>query len=227
MINENDKQAILNGAYGITRDGYKCKYIGTADNCYYSKLFVIYNTSGIIINSVKLTDDFAFHINETHINDVVGLWKDLPEPFNLEKALQGEPVMLRNGSKAYVKYVMPEDYLGLYPLNGYIHDVEDNGNPTPYQWAGNGYGFATGDQSAYDIVSMWKEPEPVSNTVTLTLPCPLKEPKDEMWFITNGNTVCKSNFRGDISPINFEQNTYFGSKEDAQAWLDAMRNSRR
>lgn len=35
MISEQDKQAILNGAYGITRDGYKCKYIGTTDDCYY------------------------------------------------------------------------------------------------------------------------------------------------------------------------------------------------
>ncbi|MDO9828082.1 hypothetical protein Q7494_11235, partial [Glaesserella parasuis] len=31
MISEQDKQAILNGACGISRDGYKCRYLALGD----------------------------------------------------------------------------------------------------------------------------------------------------------------------------------------------------
>lgn len=33
-------------------------------------------------------------------------------------------------------------------------------------------------------MGLWEDkPEPVSNTVTVTLPRALKEPQDEMWFV--------------------------------------------
>lgn len=32
------------------------------------------------------------------------------KPFNLEKALAGEPVKLRGGQKAYIKYVLGDEY---------------------------------------------------------------------------------------------------------------------
>ena len=83
---------------------------------------------------------------------------------------------------------------------------------------------------------MWKEPEPESksNTVTLTLPCPLKEPREEMAFFI----ACSGQLSIDISQyeeknpdsyskIILEEGGYFATKEDAQAWLDAMRNNRR
>jgi len=31
MISEKDKQAILNGAYGVSRSGLKCKFVGLVD----------------------------------------------------------------------------------------------------------------------------------------------------------------------------------------------------
>ena len=54
--------------------------------------------------------------------DIVGLWEDKLEAFNLERALNGEPVKLRCGLKAYIKYVMPPEYKGSYPIRGYIID---------------------------------------------------------------------------------------------------------
>lgn len=76
-------------------------------------------------------------------------------------------------------------------------------------------------------VGMWKD-EPVQNTVTVTLPCPLKEPHDEMWFINLDGEVSKSNYKkNSISKESFERRIYFGSEQDAKAWFDAMKNNRR
>ncbi len=226
MISEQDKQAILNGAYGITRDGHKCKYIGSTDNCYYSNLFVIYNTSELIINSVKLTDNFTYYANNTHINDVVELWKDLPEPFNLEKALAGEPVMLRCGLKAYVKFTAPPEYTGDYPLQGYSIVPDSSEGIIFESWTLAGTEFTNGVGHDNDIIGMWKEPEPVSKNVTVTLPRALREPKDDMWYITESG-VFKSSYKKDISLTIFNNRSYFASEADAEAWLKAMQDSRR
>ena len=32
MLSEKDKKALLNGAYGISRNGYKCKFINLIDS---------------------------------------------------------------------------------------------------------------------------------------------------------------------------------------------------
>lgn len=90
-------------------------------------------------------------------------------------------------------------------------------------WTVSGSHFNDGTIAQYDIVGMWEEPRP---TVTLTLPCPLKEPRDEMWFISSRFTIIKS--AGDGGSKEFlEEGRYFASEYDAQEWLNAMLNSRR
>lgn len=40
MISENDKQAILGGAYGVSRGGVKVKFIGMTNNTDYPYQFI-------------------------------------------------------------------------------------------------------------------------------------------------------------------------------------------
>lgn len=118
MVSEKDKFAILDGEYGITRDGNKCKYVGLSTDDEFPYVFVKYNSSDRIIDVKNLGKDLVYYSGETHPIDVVGLWIDKSEPFDLDRALAGEPVMLRNGFKAYITYIMPDEYLGHYPLGG-------------------------------------------------------------------------------------------------------------
>lgn len=148
------------------------------------------------------------------------------KPFDLEKALAGEPVKLRDGSKAWVKYVMPDDYKGEFPLRGICCSVTSDTNYIDAIWTKCGNRFYSGCEGDLDIISMWEEPRP---RVTLTLPAPSKEPQEDMWYVHNSMTV-KSDFTLSdfmVDPRRFEIGIYFATREDAQEWLDAMRNARR
>ncbi|MDY0475641.1 pyruvate kinase [Pasteurella multocida] len=151
--------------------------------------------------------------------------------FDLEKALAGEPVVLRDESKAFVKFEVPKelrennfaDIVG-FRIKGNEFIVEE--------WDIDG--VARSSCGHRDIVGMYEEPR---QTVTLTLPCPLKDVAvgDDIYILTsysyenNGVPVIlerKHNNSTEIwNAINF--GLAFKTKEDAQAWLDAMKNSRR
>ena len=219
MISEQDKQAILNGVLARTNNNKKAKFILKSEheaNFIYPYLFLISDKDKCY------TDWYNEYLNskqDKFNSSIVELWKDKPEPFDLERALAGEPVMLRNGLKAHILKQIKDT------LIGYFDEC------TPFSWELNGDADRAAD-SNHDIIGMWKEPEPVSNTVTLTLPCPLKELKNEMWFIGSDGVVFKSDFQKDnpkrtCNMDKFNAGLYFGSEEDAQAWLDAMRNNRR
>ena len=222
MISEQDKQAILNGAYGVTRSGTKVKLVFTSNlntnGLMY--LFVSYeNERGkeTYSNSAYwVTKDFTFFVDkESCGNDIVKLWEDKPEPFDLERALAGE--LIKYSDKPC--YIYQSKVTGLFWVEAQDGSFVDN--DTSFE--------------AMSEQGMWKEPEPVSNTITLTLPCPLKEPKEGMAFFI----ACSGQLSIDISQyeennpnstysnIILEEGGYFATKEDAQAWLDAMRNNRR
>ena len=76
---------------------------------------------------------------------------------------------------------------------------------------------------------MWEEPRP---RVQLDLPCPLKEPQIDMWYIsTNNRDVYKSGYcKGQNSSFNENElnaGRYFATREDAEEWVNAMRGARR
>lgn len=84
------------------------------------------------------------------------------KPFDLEKALAGEPVVLRGGQKAAIlyrisdKYKSTEGYPPAFPLQGLILDTEGFVEVFGACWRANGtYNHA---DSLYDIVGMWEEP---------------------------------------------------------------------
>ena len=87
--------------------------------------------------------------------------------FNLEAALNGEPVMLRNGIKAVVKYNLLNEVEKLevrdaeHPLIGYRFDGIYI-NTTSWSLTGKSVHWKTME---YDIIGMWEEPKLTSEQV--------------------------------------------------------------
>ena len=129
MISEQDKQAILNGACGITSSGHKATFVGTIATSYYKHLFTIKKDNGDITTCVYSDElRFCHVISEL---DIVGLWDDRPELFNLEKALAGKPFRNHRGLKTYLLADARENApKELKPLVGYI--VQSDGTLTTF-----------------------------------------------------------------------------------------------
>lgn len=151
--------------------------------------------------------------------------------FDLEKSLAGEPVVLRNGHKAFIVKHIPEEYIKKEEceLIGYL--VEGLKFQSCATWTKDGKYNPCFSSHIYDIVGMWEEPRP---TVTLTLPCPLKSVTvGQRVFYLDLNKqcerICAFLFQKDSTyHFNLLKNGgIFSTEEDAQAWLDAMKNARR
>lgn len=241
MISEQDKQAILNGAYGITRNGRKAKYIGTFYSEKYPNYFIFLDEDDKIFYGAKFTNDFREYENAVSNLDILGLWQDKPEPFDLERALAGEPVITRDNCKAYVQAMIEQsEELMYYTLIGYGF----NGIHKEFlHWDKNGLSLKD-DISCNDIVGMWKDPEP--KTVTLTLPCPVLNSEIGKTYytpiITDVDGYDPDGHFSDItewvvdnedghidwqSQHRLEEGLVFETKDDVKTWLDAMKDNRR
>ena len=147
------------------------------------------------------------------------------KPFNLEEALRGEKVVLRNGSQAYVLAKKPDDAINQWALIGCLC-----GHGQTLTWGLNGKEKPFEErENPFDILGMY-QPKRETVTVTLTLPCPLKEWQPDCWFIDlniTGLTPEPSNKLKKTAITNkISYGNCFASKEDAQAWIDAMKNNR-
>lgn len=85
------------------------------------------------------------------------------KPFDLEKALAGEPVVLHNGSKAILYYRVPDHYTHgdgvkiTFPLVGIIFYEDGTVEDPNACWKDNGR--FTSSTSGKDIIGMWEEPK--------------------------------------------------------------------
>lgn len=121
--------------------------------------------------------------------------------FDLKAALNGEPVMLKNGQKAVIKFNLLDDVENLapsdsaYPLFGYRFN---EGHVYTLSWglSGESIHWAV---SEYNIVGMWEDPK-----ISIEdLPKPFK-PKDGESY--------------------YHIISCYRTKEDAQKWLDFMKS---
>lgn len=144
--------------------------------------------------------------------------------FNLEAALNGEPVMLRNGEKAYIfKNIQDTHILDFkvdYPLIGMMH------NHAPVQtWSLDGRISLVSDYSNGDIIGMWEEPK--KQISIEDLPKPFKPKDGELfYYIYCGKIYCDHEY-SESSPSykSFSQNGQcYRTEEDAQKWLDFMKS---
>lgn len=90
--------------------------------------------------------------------------------FNLETALAGEPVLLRNGHKAILYYCVPDKFkldvegtLDSFPVKGMIFDKNGCLLKSTVSWRKNGK-FRSSEANE-DIIGMWKEHELTSDEV--------------------------------------------------------------
>ena len=160
------------------------------------------------------------------------------KPFDLEKALSGEPVVLRNGDKAFVFKLLQNKNLKT-PLIGY--HINSSGAEFGITWTINGdYSACTNEN---DIIGMWQESRP---RVLLDLPAPVLKPEPDKKYYTlviadtdgydgEGRFASITDWIVEIedgdydyqSKQRIEEGLLFETKSDAQEWLDAMRNVRR
>lgn len=152
------------------------------------------------------------------------------KPFNKAEALKGAPVVLRNGAKAFVKFEIPADQLINSSnirdaLHGYIvgplNIAEDI-----FSWKENGSVW-TKSEHEFDIVGMWEEPR---KQATISFPSPLAKPVnngEEYFSISADFEVITFEFNFDMFDMTaLESGFMFATREDAQAFLDAMKAAR-
>lgn len=157
------------------------------------------------------------------------------KPFDLEAALQGEPVKLRNGSKAFICYKLSRDfkYWDGSPINfnicGYILNFNGDIVILNTAWQEDGKWIMGETKSDRDIIGMYEEPTP---TVTLTLPKPFKPKEGDIYFYIHSH---ETNAYLEVHDSVWDNSRYdqllyssgnaFRREEDAQAWIDAMRDA--
>ena len=149
--------------------------------------------------------------------------------FDLKAALNGEPVMLRNGKKAYIGHKTPDNYVSdngkeiKFPLHGYIIKAY-NIIEVPYMfWNINGRAYKDGVDNASDIVGMWEEPK-----ISIEdLPKPFKPKSCESYYYICGRTIGYISKYAEVSPfdsLSAQNGQCFRTKEDAQKWIDFMKS---
>lgn len=227
-LTSEEIEALKNGAFGITRGGSKVKYVGEdadSNHCWAS-----YLNDGTLFSVNNVYDTFnTFNLSYEDPRDIVGLWQDKPEPFNLERALQGEPVQLRNGTKAFVlaQANQPKELLA-YALIGYI--IEDDFTKRLGLWGINGR-VSEDYESNKDIIGMWKEPVPL---YPHTLPKPIREfgTLEKVWFIRieEGDNIYipAFSYKGsdwtERQHKRLENGFYYATKEACQKVCDWLMN---
>lgn len=147
--------------------------------------------------------------------------------FNLEAALNGEPVMLRNGKKAIIYYCTPAEFKfdenipDSFPLKGMVFDLNGYLDDPSVSWRCNGSFRCSEDD--WDIIGMWEEPK-----ISIEdLPKPFK-PKDgePFYYIYWGEIYCDYGYlERSLTYRSFSQNGQcFRTKEDAQKWINFMKS---
>ncbi len=148
--------------------------------------------------------------------------------FDLEAALNGEPVMLRNGCKGVVYYKIPKEYVfsdgsnSAFPLKGLIFDEDGFIKDSSYFWTDNGL-CNHESYHPHDIIGMWEEPK-----INIEdLPKPFK-PKDGevFYYIYEYGIGCVKFYKeDDDGDAGLAENAQcYRTREDAQKWLDFMKS---
>ena len=111
------------------------------------------------------------------------------EKFDIERALAGEPVILRNGLKAYIRH-KEEEFKVSYSLSGIV-PCEFLVSGSWETWTVDGSLFADGADSDYDIIGMYPKepltmPDSFWNTLNPDITYIAME-EDGVWFAYTGS----------------------------------------
>lgn len=157
------------------------------------------------------------------------------KPFNLEEALAGKLVQVRNGKKAIVLGALPSNVKTKYPLIGVIFQDEINGGflvSQKAEWTMEGWCLFNDDgknPSGEDIIGMWEEPIKYRHINGRKFPEPCSEPlKDgQLYFTINfdvGAEVVHFSWDDDDDYDNnrLKMGIVHATQEAAQAHADAI-----
>lgn len=149
------------------------------------------------------------------------------KPFDLKKALAGEPVVLRDGHKAIVYYCVPDeiklDDEGTpvsFPLKGMRFNQDGYLTNSSVEWRKDGRFRCS--ESDSDIIGMWEEPKIRAED----LPKPFKPKDSDEYFYINGGIIEYESEFWDSSDFDIKASKRggcFRTREDAQKWLDFMK----
>lgn len=148
--------------------------------------------------------------------------------FDLKAALNGEPVMLRGGNKAYIGYKTPDCYVykngekTKFPLHGFIIAEDNKIEVTSVVWNINGRVYKDDVDDEFDIIGMWEEPK-----ISIEdLPKPFKPQETESYYYINGGCI---GYRNEYRYSNLfdryaaENGNCFRTREGAEMWLKLMK----
>ena len=144
--------------------------------------------------------------------------------FDLDAALNGEPVKLRNGKKAYIIGRIPteskvRDGDLIYPVAGYTMGYDGYVDIANINWTLDGEYNLAQKEAGLDIIGMWEEPIKVED-----LPKPFKPEENELHFYIGNGCVCRSIYWGGFDSHLAKNGQCFRTAEDAQKWLDFMKS---
>ena len=144
--------------------------------------------------------------------------------FDLKAALNGEPGMLRNGEKAFVKYNLLDELENIEardaacPLIGY-RLYGNYVSTISWELSGKSIHWAT---MKYDIVGMFEE---TKKQISIEdLPKPFNPKKNEEYFYLGCNEVYSTKYVDDFDFALSNGGQCFRTEEDAQKWLDFMKS---
>jgi hypothetical protein len=144
--------------------------------------------------------------------------------FNLEAALNGEPVMLRNGKKAIIYYCTPAEFKfdenipDSFPLKGMVFDLNGYLDDPLVSWRCNGSFRCSED--AWDIIGMWEEPK-----ISIEdLPKPFKPKDGEKYvYIVGSEVFHRISIKDDFDTSLSEGGQCYLTEEDAKKWIHFMK----
>lgn len=144
--------------------------------------------------------------------------------FNLDAALNGEPVKLACGRKAYILYDLSRypkllKHTNRRPLNGLVMSGYMENDCYLASWLSDG-------KNSFDennIIGMWEEPK-----ISIEdLPKPFTPAQGDTYFYICGFKIFGINKYFESSTFdtgNSKNGQCFRTKEDAQKWIDFMKS---
>ena len=140
--------------------------------------------------------------------------------FNLKAALNGEPVKLACGRKAYILYDLsryPEllKHANRRPLNGFVMPDSKENDCYPANWLLDGKNLFDED----NVIGMWVSIE--------DLPRPFYPEESNGYFYISDGKVAYNLYHSKYSESSVQMarnGQCFRTKEDAQKWLDFMKS---
>lgn len=147
--------------------------------------------------------------------------------FDLKAALNDEPVVLRDGRKAFVLCDVT-DYFNITSESGRLIGVKGNikSNDVFFgtvSWTTSGHYYESHDKHKYDIIGMWEEPK-----ISIEdLPKPFNPKDGDAYYYIFCGKIYHVKCYSESNPIDenaAKNGQYFRAKEDAQKWLDFMKS---